>query len=62
MSRCLTMVQRRKKLCQSGQDRSGLRGGPARRAISMEEVNFHCTECDFWSILDGKVYNLTPYL
>ncbi|KAL7685807.1 putative flavoprotein pyridine nucleotide cytochrome reductase [Plasmopara halstedii] len=50
------------QLCQSGQDLSGLRGGPARRAISMEEVNSHCTESDCWSVLDGKVYNLTPYL
>ncbi|KAG3130330.1 hypothetical protein PI126_g20557 [Phytophthora idaei] len=76
MGGCPTMVQRRNKvalppgysqlhwmrLCQSGQDLSGLRGGPPRRAISMEEVNHHCTEEDCWSVLDGKVYNMTPYL
>ncbi|ETP46404.1 hypothetical protein F442_07342 [Phytophthora nicotianae P10297] len=76
MGGCPTMVQRRNKvalppgysqlhwmrLCQSGQDLSGLRGGPPRRAISMEEVSRHCTEEDCWSVLDGKVYNMTPYL
>lgn len=70
------MVQRRKKvalppgysqlhwmqLCQSGQDLAGLRGETPRRDISMEEVSRHCTESDCWSVLDGKVYNLTPYL
>ncbi|KAF4032251.1 Oxidoreductase NAD-binding domain [Phytophthora infestans] len=76
MGGCPTMVQRRNKvalppgysqlhwmrLCQSGQDLSSLRGGPPRRAISMEEVNRHCTEEDCWSVLDGRVYNMTPYL
>ncbi|KAG6616849.1 Nitrate reductase [Phytophthora cinnamomi] len=50
------------RLCQSGQDLSGLRGGPPRRAITMEEVSRHNTEDDCWSVLDGKVYNMTPYL
>ncbi|KAE9042218.1 hypothetical protein PF010_g4242 [Phytophthora fragariae] len=50
------------RLCQSGQDLSGLQGGPPRRAISMEEVSRHNTESDCWSVLDGKVYNMTPYL
>ncbi|KAH7461349.1 hypothetical protein PRNP1_013276 [Phytophthora ramorum] len=76
MGGCPTMIQRRNKvalppgysqlhwmrLCQSGQDLSGLRGGPPRRAISMQEVNRHSTEDDCWSVLDGKVYNMTPYL
>ncbi|KAG7384104.1 Cytochrome b5 reductase 4 [Phytophthora pseudosyringae] len=76
MGGCPTMIQRRNKvalppgysqlhwmrLCQSGQDLSGLRGGPPRRAVSMEEVNRHNTEDDCWSVLDGKVYNMTPYL
>ncbi|KAI9909143.1 hypothetical protein PsorP6_014636 [Peronosclerospora sorghi] len=50
------------RLCQSGHDLSGLRGGAPRRAISMEEVTRHNTETDCWSVLDGKVYNMTPYL
>ncbi|KAG2502744.1 hypothetical protein JM16_009634 [Phytophthora kernoviae] len=76
MGGCPTMIQRRNKvalppgysqlhwmrLCQSGQDLSGLRGGPPRRSITMEEVSHHNTEEDCWSVLDGKVYNLTPYL
>uniref|UniRef100_H3H0M0 Cytochrome-b5 reductase n=1 Tax=Phytophthora ramorum TaxID=164328 RepID=H3H0M0_PHYRM len=76
MGGCPTMIQRRNKvalppgysqlhwmrLCQSGQDLSGLRGGPPRRAISMQEVNRHNIEDDCWSVLDGKVYNMTPYL
>lgn len=28
----------------------------------MEEVSRHNTEEDCWSVLDGKVYNMTPYL
>ncbi|RLN06670.1 hypothetical protein BBJ28_00018872 [Nothophytophthora sp. Chile5] len=28
----------------------------------MEEVSRHNTETDCWSVLDGKVYNMTPYL
>ncbi|OWZ17759.1 Nitrate reductase [Phytophthora megakarya] len=76
MGGCPTMIQRRNKvalppgysqlhwmrLCQSGQDLSGLKGGPPRRAITMEEVSLHNTEEDCWSVLDGKVYNMTPYL
>ncbi|KAL3665157.1 hypothetical protein V7S43_009786 [Phytophthora oleae] len=50
------------RLCQSGRDLSGLRGGPPRRSITMEEVSRHNTEEDCWSVLDGKVYNMTPYL
>ncbi|TDH73263.1 hypothetical protein CCR75_004086 [Bremia lactucae] len=65
------MVQHRNKvalnpgysqlLSQSGQDLSGLRGGTPHRDISMEDVSRHCTESDCWSVLDGKVYNMTPY-
>ncbi|POM61753.1 Nitrate reductase [Phytophthora palmivora] len=76
MGGCPTMIQRRNKvalppgysqlhwmrLCQSGQDLSGLGGGPPRRAITMEEVSRHNTEEDCWSVLDGRVYNMTPYL
>ncbi|CAI5718632.1 unnamed protein product [Hyaloperonospora brassicae] len=49
-------------LCQSGQDLSGLEGQPPRRAISIAEVGEHDTESDCWSVLDGRVYNMTPYL
>uniref|UniRef100_M4B822 Cytochrome-b5 reductase n=1 Tax=Hyaloperonospora arabidopsidis (strain Emoy2) TaxID=559515 RepID=M4B822_HYAAE len=50
------------QLCQSGQDLSGLQGQIPRRAISIEEVGEHNTESDCWSVLDGRVYNMTPYL
>ncbi|KAJ0408781.1 hypothetical protein ATCC90586_005532 [Pythium insidiosum] len=50
------------RLTQSGQDLSGLRGGPKRRLIPMDEVALHNTEDDCWSVLDGRVYNLTAYL
>jgi cytochrome-b5 reductase len=50
------------RLTQSGQDLSGLRGKPKRKNIPMDEVLQHNTEDDCWSVLEGKVYNLTPYL
>ncbi|RHY14131.1 hypothetical protein DYB26_008845 [Aphanomyces astaci] len=37
-------------------------GHGVRRNISREEIAQHNTEQDCWTILDGKVYNLTPYL
>ncbi|CAI5744775.1 unnamed protein product [Peronospora destructor] len=50
------------RLCQSGQDLSTLGENSPRQAILMQEVNRHCTEDDCWSVLNGKVYNMTPYL
>eukprot|EP01071_Lankesteria_metandrocarpae_P008232 Lankesteria_metandrocarpae@DN4908_c0_g1_i1.p2 len=34
----------------------------ASRRISRAEVAEHCTESDCWTIINGKVYNLEPYL
>ena len=42
-------------------DLAGRKGAPL-RAISMAEVAEHNTEFDCWTVLKGKVYNLTPYL
>lgn len=50
------------RLCQSGQDLSGLRGAPPRRKIPMAEVNTHNSEDDCWSVLDGKVRKWTCIL
>lgn len=50
------------RLTQSGADLSGLGGGRPRRGITMEEVVQHNTREDCWTVLRGKVYNLTPYL
>ncbi|ETV76824.1 hypothetical protein H257_09271 [Aphanomyces astaci] len=47
-------------LTQKSKDMTG--GHGVRRNISREEIAQHNTEHDCWTILDGKVYNLTPYL
>ncbi|KAL4421197.1 hypothetical protein ABPG77_010072 [Micractinium sp. CCAP 211/92] len=50
------------RLTQSGADLAGLGGGRPRRDITMEEVARHNTREDCWTVLRGKVYNITPYL
>ncbi|KAL4439910.1 hypothetical protein ABPG75_002911 [Micractinium tetrahymenae] len=50
------------RLTQSGADLSGLAGGRPRRDITLEEVAQHNTRDDCWTVLRGKVYNITPYL
>jgi cytochrome b involved in lipid metabolism len=41
---------------------AGLQGQPPRRGITLEEVARHCTEADAWTVLGGRVYNMTAYL
>ncbi|GAQ91894.1 hypothetical protein KFL_008770050 [Klebsormidium nitens] len=48
------------RLTQTHPDLAGLKGGPRRR-ISMEEVKLHKAEDDCWTVLRGKVFNITPY-
>ena len=43
-------------------DLAGLRGASRKRKISAEEVATHNTAEDCWTVLRGKVYNLTPYV
>ena len=43
-------------------DLAGLRGASRKRKISAEEVATHNTMEDCWTVLRGKVYNLTPYV
>ena len=43
-------------------DLAGLRGQPRRRDITLGEVAQHCTEADAWTVLRGRVYNMTAYL
>lgn len=40
----------------------GLKGGTNRRLITKAEVKQHRSEDDAWTILKGRVYNITPYL
>lgn len=49
-------------LTQKANDLSGRKGAPLRHDITMEEVSQHNTEFDAWTVLDGRVYNMTPYL
>ena len=37
-------------------------GARGMRKITMEEVQRHRTKADAWTVLGGKVYNITPYL
>lgn len=49
------------RLTQHAKDLAGLKGSRP-RAIRMEEVAQHASEFDVWTVLNGRVYNLTPYL
>ncbi|PRW33296.1 cytochrome b5 domain-containing RLF-like [Chlorella sorokiniana] len=50
------------RLTQTHPDLAGLGGGPPRRNITMEEVAQHASKDDCWTVLRGKVYNITHYL
>ncbi len=49
-------------LYKNAMDVSGRGGLPLRNDITMAEVRQHNTEHDCWTVLQGKVYNLSPYL
>mmetsp|Transcript_23960 Transcript_23960/g.95078 ORF Transcript_23960/g.95078 Transcript_23960/m.95078 type:complete len:207 (-) Transcript_23960:23-643(-) len=49
------------RLGSHAKDLAGRKGAPL-RAISREELAQHASEYDVWTVLDGRVYNLTPYL
>jgi len=50
------------RLTQSGADLTGLGQKKMRSSVSLAEVQTHCTEDDGWTVLRGKVYNISPYL
>ncbi|MCO5562909.1 hypothetical protein L7F22_016545 [Adiantum nelumboides] len=50
------------KLTRTQTDLAGLNGAPNRRLITKAEVKQHRSEDDAWTILKGRVYNITPYL
>lgn len=40
----------------------GLKGQSNKRLISIDEVRKHKTEGDMWTVLKGRVYNISPYM
>ncbi|XP_061353468.1 cytochrome b5 domain-containing protein RLF [Gastrolobium bilobum] len=50
------------KLTRSHPDLAGLKGQSNRRLISMDEVKKHQTEGQMWTVLKGRVYNISPYM
>ena len=43
-------------------DLAGVKGASRKRKITVDEVATHRTMEDGWTVLRGKVYNLTPYV
>jgi hypothetical protein len=41
---------------------AGLKGKSNKRMIPIAEVKEHCTEEDAWTVLRGRVYNISPYI
>lgn len=41
---------------------SGLNGQSNKRLITMNEVKLNQSEGSMWTVLKGRVYNLSPYM
>ncbi|CAA0808912.1 Cytochrome b5 domain-containing protein RLF [Striga hermonthica] len=50
------------KLTRTHPDLAGLKGQSNRRLISLKEVKQHQSEGSMWTVLKGRVYNLSPYM
>lgn len=50
------------KLTRTHPDLAGLKGRSNRRLISMDEVKLHKVEGSIWTVLKGRVYNISPYM
>ncbi|MDB9925255.1 cytochrome b5 domain-containing protein [bacterium] len=50
------------RLTKKDNDLAGLNGASRKRKITLEEIAQHSTMDDCWTVLRGKVYNLTPYI
>lgn len=50
------------KLTRTASDLAGLKGCTSKRLILMDEVRQHQTKDDAWTVLRGRVYNISPYL
>jgi hypothetical protein len=48
------------RLCSSSTDLAGTRGQILR--ITMKELRYHNKENDAWTVIRGRVYNITPYM
>ncbi|KAL2634577.1 hypothetical protein R1flu_006056 [Riccia fluitans] len=47
---------------QTERDIAGLKGQSRRRLISMDEIKQHKSPEEAWTVLRGRVYNITPYM
>ncbi|XP_021736187.1 cytochrome b5 domain-containing protein RLF-like [Chenopodium quinoa] len=50
------------KLTRTHPDLAGLNGQSNRRLIPMSEVKQHQSEGTMWTVLQGRVYNISPYM
>ncbi|KAI3425565.1 Cytochrome b5 heme-binding domain-containing protein [Psidium guajava] len=50
------------KLTRTHPDLAGLKGQSNKRLISMEEVKQHQLDGSMWTVLKGRVYNISPYM
>ncbi|KAG8391221.1 hypothetical protein BUALT_Bualt01G0165200 [Buddleja alternifolia] len=50
------------KLTRTHPDLAGLKGLSNRRLIPLSEVKQHRSEGSMWTVLKGRVYNITPYM
>nr|GMC79781.1 cytochrome B5 domain-containing protein RLF [Ipomoea batatas]GMC84485.1 cytochrome B5 domain-containing protein RLF [Ipomoea batatas] len=50
------------KLTTTHPDLAGLKGHSNRRLISINEVKQHQSEGSMWTVLKGRVYNISPYM
>ncbi|XP_020234705.1 cytochrome b5 domain-containing protein RLF isoform X1 [Cajanus cajan] len=50
------------KLTRTHPDLAGLKGQSNKRLISVDEVRKHQTEGQMWTVLKGRVYNISPYM
>ncbi|XP_057978596.1 cytochrome b5 domain-containing protein RLF isoform X2 [Malania oleifera] len=50
------------KLTRTHPDLAGLKGQSNKRLVSMNEVKQHQTGGAMWTVLKGRVYNLSPYM
>lgn len=50
------------KVTRTHPDLAGLKGQSNKRLIPLSEVKQHQTEDSMWTVLKGRVYNITPYM